>query len=408
MTKHALTITATYRIVTPMFCAGADQQTAELRLPSFKGALRFWWRSLMWKKVKDHHELREREAALFGSSEGHFGKSKVEFRWINHPPLDVVRPPAVFESGRLHGAHYLAYGVMEPFESQKKGTKAGELTRPMIRSTQFTVACRCSRTLEKTDRDDVRRSLILLGTLGGLGSKSRKGFGSLTLTDLAIDDAAISLPITPAERLQTLLTDLPDELPAWTAWSSQSRIVATDHASGTRAIEVLDALGREQVHFRSWGRHGHVLGAASEENFRTDHDLSKSICSGSDYPYRVAFGLPHNYGKGVKKQVTPGRHDRRASALFFHIDQIDADSPPHGVVAFLPAEFLAKDDQLKVFGCNVDVATNDAFWFPVHGFLDRLTSVDSPPKARPGYSRFPNDNWWRKQTALEAQEVHIG
>ncbi|HID77150.1 MAG TPA: type III-B CRISPR module RAMP protein Cmr1, partial [Planctomycetaceae bacterium] len=45
---------ATYRIVTPMFCAGADEQRAELRLPSFKGALRFWWRSLMWGQVKDH------------------------------------------------------------------------------------------------------------------------------------------------------------------------------------------------------------------------------------------------------------------------------------------------------------------------------------------------------------------
>ena len=37
------TIQATYRIVTPMFCGGAEQQ-AEFRLASFKGVLRFWWR----------------------------------------------------------------------------------------------------------------------------------------------------------------------------------------------------------------------------------------------------------------------------------------------------------------------------------------------------------------------------
>ena len=40
-------IRATYRIVTPMFCGGAEQQ-AEFRLASFKGVLRFWWRALMW------------------------------------------------------------------------------------------------------------------------------------------------------------------------------------------------------------------------------------------------------------------------------------------------------------------------------------------------------------------------
>ena len=37
-------IRATYRITTPMFCGGAEQQ-AEFRLPSFKGVLRFWWRA---------------------------------------------------------------------------------------------------------------------------------------------------------------------------------------------------------------------------------------------------------------------------------------------------------------------------------------------------------------------------
>ena len=41
-------VIATYRVVTPIFCAGADQQLAELRIPSFKGVLRFWWRALAW------------------------------------------------------------------------------------------------------------------------------------------------------------------------------------------------------------------------------------------------------------------------------------------------------------------------------------------------------------------------
>lgn len=39
------TLTFTCKIITPMFLAGADGQTPELRAASIKGALRFWWRA---------------------------------------------------------------------------------------------------------------------------------------------------------------------------------------------------------------------------------------------------------------------------------------------------------------------------------------------------------------------------
>ena len=39
-----------YRIVTPMFLGGENQQAdaTQFRNASFKGALRFWWRALNW------------------------------------------------------------------------------------------------------------------------------------------------------------------------------------------------------------------------------------------------------------------------------------------------------------------------------------------------------------------------
>jgi len=59
-------ITFTCETITPMFIAGADGQTPELRAPSIKGALRFWWRA-----VNGHlslKELKEREAEIFGGT----------------------------------------------------------------------------------------------------------------------------------------------------------------------------------------------------------------------------------------------------------------------------------------------------------------------------------------------------
>jgi len=48
-----------------MFLAGADGKTPELRAPSIKGAVRFWWRAMNGcLSIKD---LKEKESEIFGS-----------------------------------------------------------------------------------------------------------------------------------------------------------------------------------------------------------------------------------------------------------------------------------------------------------------------------------------------------
>ena len=49
-----VTLTAEFKIVTPMFIGGADQSPSDgIRPPSVKGALRFWWRALNWGKFRE-------------------------------------------------------------------------------------------------------------------------------------------------------------------------------------------------------------------------------------------------------------------------------------------------------------------------------------------------------------------
>lgn len=50
-------------IITPCFCAGADQQKAEIRAPSIRGQLRWWFRALGGR--------REDEKAVFGGVHNH-------------------------------------------------------------------------------------------------------------------------------------------------------------------------------------------------------------------------------------------------------------------------------------------------------------------------------------------------
>jgi len=380
MNKNFTTLEATYRIVTPMFCSGADQDSAELRLPSFKGALRFWWRSLMWGKVKDIADLRMQEAELFGTTGQKVGQSKVRMRLTNN----LTDEPATSATwAQKKGLQYLGYGVMN---------FRGELSRPMIPEGSFTVQLRLGPKLIEEQRQQVQHALLLLGTVGGLGSKSRKGFGSLTLTSLKKDDAPIELAAEPIVRINSAVKKLAGGQPEWTAWSKQSRVL-TVNGNGKRAVELLDLLGREQVYFRNWGNHGRVNDRESERNFRQDHDLSKPALRGKvsiQHPKRVAFGLPHNYQTGG---VKPSTLDRRASPLFLHIHQASETQPPLGVVAFLPSLFLPHGERLQAFNKTVPLDSSDDFWSPIHGYLDRLIEKGDATK---------------KQTNLTSQEVKLG
>lgn len=68
------TITFECETITPMFLSGADGKTPELRPPSIKGALRFWWRAINANLVEykngkwDYSKLKKKEVEIFGGS----------------------------------------------------------------------------------------------------------------------------------------------------------------------------------------------------------------------------------------------------------------------------------------------------------------------------------------------------
>ena len=385
-------IEATYRVVTPMFCGGADPvERAELRLPSFKGVLRFWWRALAWSRLDgDLGRIRREEDALFGSAGG--GQSRVLMRLESAPAPRIVRKRKKLTVSHAErrvvgeGARYLGYGVMEAFASRKKGTEAGEVTRACLQSPfEFTVQLRVrdvrpKDTEGRLELDSQESSLIdaltCLGTLGGMGAKSRKGYGSLVLRSLLVDKQERWEPPRTMEALRDRLAHLrracsAADQPEYTALSGQSRQVLVP-SDKKEAMELLDLVGRELMRYRSWGHKGKVLGQESEKNFRDDHDLMKAN-SRNRHPRRIAFGLPHNYG-GRQQQVGPSDRDldRRASPLFIHIHE--CGNTPVAVLSFLPARFLPRGRSDISVGRTPPIPqTPEAdLYQPISEFLDRL------------------------------------
>ena len=383
-------IRATYRITTPMFCGGAEQQ-AEFRLPSFKGILRFWWRALEWGRMRNLEQLHREESELFGSSNG--GQAKFLMRLSQSPVAIAIGKKTQLKDGGVvvgEGARYLGYGVMEAYASHKKGTKDAELTRQCLAAPDcFELTLRFGSGSTGTQQQQVIAALKLVGMLGGIGGKSRKGYGSLTLTTLTANESPLwavpdtfdefrnSLrPLISKLRTENLNAELPSPHSSpLTAFTSGFRIVAIEGRTAESALRLLDRIGCEMVRYRSWGREGKVLRTIdSEKNFQPDHDLMKQDSRQRiTHPRRVAFGLPHNYGPKSQDHVEPvaEKLDRRASPLFIHIHQPEG-SPPIGVLIFLPGMFLPQGrDAISVGGKPVDLVTND-LWKPVTGFLDRL------------------------------------
>ena len=343
-------ISAIYRVITPLFCAGTDPNCAELRLPSFKGALRFWWRALAPLRCGgDLETIRRQENALFGSADG--GQSRITMQLDLKAHLRSVGKGEVLKAeGKVvgEGTRYLGYGVMAAFASRKSDTKAGELTRACLRAPfDFAVHIR-GHDLNEQQQSSLEHALMALGTFGGLGAKSRKGFGSLVLQSLLVDETERLRSSQTIVGLKKTIEDLRSgqeklTLPEYTALSGQTRHVIL-LSNKKEPVELLDLVGREFVRYRSWGRNGRILGGKveSEKNFKADHDLMKENMPRSghlDHPLRIAFGLPHNYGKRNDQQIGPhDGFDRRASPLFIHIHE--CGTSPVAVLSFLPARFL--------------------------------------------------------------------
>jgi CRISPR-associated protein Cmr1 len=428
MSRKYASLNACFRITSPMYLAGAlHKSTAELRCASLKGALRFWWRALKWTEIastkSDNAQalvaLAEREAQLFGSANA--GQGELVLRL--HPLAGdmqrsgedayklIEKKPGVKEKP---GAKYLGYGVYG------SGTQAAVNSRPCLQENlDFTITLYSRDAISSELLDAVK----LLGLLGGLGSKARKGYGSLSLSSLSSADNRYRGPATSEEyeaELRRLLhstyNSRLDCLPPFSAFTARfsrhpaltemtSDRIVRDHSSvedrpltkdskvvllfeGDNALDMLDHYGRQMQRYRSWGKGGRVNGELNEENFYEDHDWKHGRFAQGFHPRRVVFGLPHDYGKEARLQVNAEKHDRRASPLFFHIHDYGVGAKPRfaGVATILPAQFLDTNERIKAGGkpvpAHIEYNALHEFLWGYMGHRDSKSTVRYFPNAR--------------------------
>jgi CRISPR-associated protein Cmr1 len=181
-------ITFDLETVTPLFLSGADQTTAELRPPAFRGALRYWFRALVGVYFLDQiNQLQTLESELFGDS-GNHGVSKISIRLKNYNPnaqshsLEMTQD--IQRRKRGSGVGYLMFSM----GMQRR--KAIGVKNPEKFSLVFH-----SRPDPITGNQTVRDRLLTVASvfwfavnLGNFGSRVKRSAGGICVRKVTYDD----------------------------------------------------------------------------------------------------------------------------------------------------------------------------------------------------------------------------
>ncbi|MDM8565360.1 type III-B CRISPR module RAMP protein Cmr1 [Candidatus Halobeggiatoa sp. HSG11] len=371
------TLKATYQIVTPMFIGDAEQKATSIRPPSIKGALRFWWRALNWggffgTNVEDSlKELHEEECRLFGSSEidGKGGQGVFLLQVISN--VTPLQPENLINQYPLQNQNGYIYLLGQGLYTRQQGQVIYQRSALPAEKT-FTIKL-CFR---KDIDESIVKTLLLFGLMGSLGSRSRRGFGSVSIKSLTGYDK-YKIPENTEEYKEILIKlckNLPCDLPPFTAFSEKSRIdISMIKGKKEKVQNILNDIGNEMNTYRSF--------KSKKIEFQDDHDLAYDVSKGirvSEHPRRVIFGLPHNYylSSGKKVDVKPigKERGRRASPLFIHLHQFPDNS--YAAIQFLlPSSFLPSSDRIEIkSGHNANQIPHNVDWKVIHKFLDRFST----------------------------------
>ncbi len=184
-----ITQTRKYKLITPLFGGGVETKKADpikvIRETSIRGQLRFWWRAM--RGVGTLAQMKEREDALFGSGGEKASQSKVLIA------IKVNGNGKIDSEGSPKEPFYLSNGKPRPTANWEKIAYAAFPLQPTndeshLPLKDFRVRVEFTMKIsfpgDEATKKDVEASLWAWETFGGIGGRTRRGFGALQLLDI--------------------------------------------------------------------------------------------------------------------------------------------------------------------------------------------------------------------------------
>lgn len=313
-------ITFECEIVTPMFISGADGRTLELRPPSIKGLMRFWWRAM--NGYLSLEDLKEEEAKIFGGSGENEGKSKVIIKIENNNRLhrgesnikkdyNLDLKPGI---GKDIGIGYLLYST----------TLSGG--KPYYKENQsFNLSLISSDSNALAQAAAAFWSLVYLG---GIGTRARRGGGNIVITKVIDKDNVLG-----ETGLDFLIKGRnSQEIAGWIIknYDTAKEIVNKEK---TRFISEYSNLSISRF----------IIANKHSTNWKKAlNDIGKEF---ADFRYKnkddvfgtAAFGLP-------RRHINANNIKRRSSPLIFKV--LKSEGKYYWMVLRLAGEFLPEEQIL--------------------------------------------------------------
>lgn len=169
-------VTFEFKTITPMFLGGADAKKPEIRVPSIKGALRFWWRAMNAHLVEkkndkwDYSKLKEYENAIFGGTDPKAQKSKVLLRIVNIKPSEPNKEAQDKTKEKI------------TYDTKKRNFLEGSWDLLCEYPEGIIIAEIQKEKIEINVERELQIAFSMLNLFGTLGSKARNGFGSIQIS----------------------------------------------------------------------------------------------------------------------------------------------------------------------------------------------------------------------------------
>ena len=275
-------------VVTPLFMGGANPEEPELRAASIKGLLRFWWRAR--QGMQNISELKSQEDSFFGSTDRR-SKFSIYFTETNNLKIENSIHRGKKFTTQAKGKHiqqniidYLGFGLCQYEKGKGNVFKRNHISPGNTFNLHIIFE-------NSSCYDNILQAFNDLESFGGLGAKSRNGFGSIKIKNMNLNN------VVPRQH----------NLVDYTSFSKYSQLFLFQK-------------------YESWHNALSEIGIAYREarlNLENKHNFIK----------RPLLAKPL-----IVKQEKIQIHDRHAKPYFLHVNKLE-NGAYQGQILFLPYNY---------------------------------------------------------------------
>ncbi len=185
-----------YQLITPLYGGGVAPTEADpitiVRATEIRGCLRFWWRACRGGKFNENlADMKKEEDAIWGKAYKKGDPAITQERTIQIT-VDPIQRGKYLTPRLLQGIPgYAIFPLQEELKKQEP--------RVLLENVSFTLTI----SFPADRRKDVEAALWAWETFGGIGARTRRGFGALRCTRVKENERPLEIDLPQADQQQT-------------------------------------------------------------------------------------------------------------------------------------------------------------------------------------------------------------